>query len=259
MLRSSWFDYIKWLTISDQPIEKMSKSIEPQDVDNTKKQQQQQQQQQQEEIRVEVVQEEDTEEILSMLKTYFFKDEPMNEYLKMGDCVELEKYTTKSIGEKCSFKALNSRGEIIGVAMNGIVKKPKPDQPFHSYAAECKHQQFKKILTLMEYIDHQYSTFNLYPDIEKFLDATILSVNANYRGYGVAGKLMEKTMQFMREQKITVIQMLCSSYYSARVCEKMGFKKVYVLPFADYKVDGENPILPKEPHTAIQILVQEIH
>lgn len=48
----------------------------------------------------------------------------MNYYLKMGDCVELEKYATKSIGEKCSFKALNSRGEIIGVAMNGIVKKP---------------------------------------------------------------------------------------------------------------------------------------
>lgn len=42
----------------------------------------------------------------------------------MGDCVELEKYATKSIGEKCSFKAVNSRGEIIGVAMNGIVKKP---------------------------------------------------------------------------------------------------------------------------------------
>lgn len=48
----------------------------------------------------------------------------MNHYLNMGDCVELEKYATKSIGKKCSFKALNSRGEIIGVAMNDIVKKP---------------------------------------------------------------------------------------------------------------------------------------
>lgn len=47
----------------------------------------------------------------------------MNFYLKLGDCVELEEYATKSISEKCSFKALNSRGEIIGVSMNGIVKK----------------------------------------------------------------------------------------------------------------------------------------
>ncbi|XP_055316708.1 arylalkylamine N-acetyltransferase 1 isoform X2 [Sitodiplosis mosellana] len=230
----------------------MSNAIEPKDVDNTK-------QKQPEQIRVEVVQEKDTEEILNMLKAYFFKDEPMNNYLNMGDCVELEKYATKSIGEQCSFKALNSRGEIIGVAMNSIVKKPKPDQPFHSYAADCNHPQFKKILTLMEYIDHQYSTFNLYPDIDKFLDATILSVDANYRGYGVAGKLMEATMQYMRDNKITVFQVLCSSYFSARVCEKMGFKKVYVLPFVDYKVDGVNPILPAEPHKAIQILVKEIH
>lgn len=48
----------------------------------------------------------------------------MNDYLKMDDCVELEEYATKNIGENCSFKALNARGEIIGVAMNGIIKKP---------------------------------------------------------------------------------------------------------------------------------------
>lgn len=111
----------------------------------------------------------------------------------------------------------------------------------------------------MEYIDHRYSTFNLYPDIDKVLDAKILSVNSNYRGYGIAGKLMEKTMQYMRENEIKVIQVLCSSHFSARVCEKMGFKKVYILPFIDYIVNGENPILPAEPHKAIQILVQEIH
>lgn len=50
-----------------------------------------------------------------------------------------------------------------------------PDEPFHSYAAECKHPQFKKILTLFEYVDQQYSTFELYPDIDEFLDVKILT------------------------------------------------------------------------------------
>lgn len=44
----------------------MSNTIERQDVDTTK-------QKQPEEIRVEVVQEEDSEEIVNMLKEYFFK------------------------------------------------------------------------------------------------------------------------------------------------------------------------------------------
>lgn len=135
----------------------------------------------------------------------------------------------------------------------------KPDAPSHSYAAECKHPQFKKILTLMEYIDQHFSIFDLYPDVDKFLDCKILAVNSNYRGYGIAGKLMEQTIQYMQEHEIKVIHVLCSSHYSARVCEKMGFKKVYVLPFVDYVVNGEHPILPAAPHNAVQILIREIH
>lgn len=54
------------LTISDQPIEKMSNTIEPQAVDKIK-------QGQPEEIRIEVIKHEDTEEILIMLKEFFYK------------------------------------------------------------------------------------------------------------------------------------------------------------------------------------------
>lgn len=58
--------HIFQLTISEQRIEKMSNTIEPLDVNTTKEKQP-------EEIRVEVVQEEDTEDVLNMLKEYFFK------------------------------------------------------------------------------------------------------------------------------------------------------------------------------------------
>lgn len=132
------------------------------------------------------------------------------------------------------------------------------DEPEPSYAADCKHPKFKKILTLMEYIDAHFSLFNLYPDINSYLDAKILSVNSNYRGYGIAGKLMERTIQYMRENDLNVVHVMCSSYFSARVCEKMNFRKVYELPFVDYVVDGENPIQPEAPHKAVKILVHEV-
>lgn len=54
------------LTVSDQPIEKMSNTIESQNVDKTN-------QNQAEEIRIETIQQEDTEEVLAMLKEFFFK------------------------------------------------------------------------------------------------------------------------------------------------------------------------------------------
>lgn len=42
----------------------------------------------------------------------------------MGGCVELDEYATMKIGDNCSFKALNSYGEIIGVTLNAVERKP---------------------------------------------------------------------------------------------------------------------------------------
>lgn len=55
------------LKISDLPIEKMSNIIEPQQNEDKARQEQP------EDIRIEVITHEDTDEILSMLKEYFFK------------------------------------------------------------------------------------------------------------------------------------------------------------------------------------------
>lgn len=65
-----FFDFVVHifqLTITEQTIEKMSNTIEQLNVETTK------QKPPTEEIRLEVVQEEDTEEVLKMLKEFFFK------------------------------------------------------------------------------------------------------------------------------------------------------------------------------------------
>lgn len=220
----------------------------------------------------------------------------MNTYLDLGICKELEDYSIKTLPEKCSFKAVNSKGEIVGVYINGIVKRPVsfvlsqsnhsisikncsnlmnnqfnlfsflslfsneqlPGETAHSYANSCKHEKFRKILNLMEYIDEKFDIFDLYPSIDCFLDGRILSVDSSYRGYGIAGRLTEKSLEFAKEKNIPLMSVLCSSHYSARVCEKLNFKNVYTLNFVDYFVDGVNPILPKEPHKSVRILVKEI-
>jgi hypothetical protein len=52
------------------------------------------------------------------------QDEPLNCYVQLGVCKDLEEYCTKSISDGCSFKAVNADGDIIGVFMNGIIRKP---------------------------------------------------------------------------------------------------------------------------------------
>lgn len=125
-------------------------------------------------------------------------------------------------------------------------------------STECKHEKFKKILQLLEHVDECFNIFKLYPNIDRYLEGKILSVNSNYRGYGIAGKLAEAAMQYMRENHIPVILVVCSSHFSARVCERLDFKTIFELPYIDYVVNGENPILPAEPHRSIKALIKEV-
>lgn len=54
---------------------------------------------------------------------FYTKDEPLNNYLDLGDCPELEEWSSESIGDTYSFKAINPAGQIIGIIINGVVHK----------------------------------------------------------------------------------------------------------------------------------------
>lgn len=42
----------------------------------------------------------------------------------MGNgCPEFDASVTEYIGQDCCFKALNSRGEIVGIYLNGLIKR----------------------------------------------------------------------------------------------------------------------------------------
>lgn len=100
--------------------------------------------------------------------------------------------------------------------------------------------------------------FDLYPEYERALDGKILAVDASYRGLGIAGKLTTRTIEYMQEHGIPLFHVMCSSKYSARVCEKLGFDEVFSLPFLDYVVNGENPLLPADPHKDIKVMAKRI-
>lgn len=211
-------------------------------------------------ISIELITEDDAEEVLKMLKKFFFKDEPLNTFVDLGECKELEKYSTKSLHEHCSFKAVNSRGEIVGVNINGLISRPEEsDEPPSKLADGCAHPKFKKIMALMDHVDENFNIFDLYQDVDRLLDIKIMSVDSNYRGLGIAGKLTDRTMEYVKENNIKLVHVLCSSHFSARVMEKMDFQEVYKLPYQDYLVNGEQVFEPAKPHVAVRILTKRIN
>lgn len=109
----------------------------------------------------------------------------------------------------------------------------------------------------MDYVTEKYDVFEQYPNEDLILDGKILSVNTNYRGLGIAGRLTEAVFDFIRENNISVYHVICTSYFSARVMEKTGFHRVYELKYDDYKQDGVVVFKPELPHVGVTILIKE--
>lgn len=111
----------------------------------------------------------------------------------------------------------------------------------------------------MDLLDSKFDIFALYPDIDSFVDGKILSVDPKYRGHGIAGELTNKTIEYLKENHIEIFHILCTSHFSARVCEKMGFNEVFHLPFTDYvDCDGKQILCPEKPHVAARIFTMKV-
>lgn len=125
-------------------------------------------------------------------------------------------------------------------------------------AEQCEHEKFKKVLVLMEYIEERFHLFEHYSDCNLGIDTKIISVDPKYGGIGIGNKLIAESIKCAREHNVQLFHVMCSSHFSARVCEKLGFEKLYELPFVDYVINGENPFVPAAPHTAVRLYVQRL-
>lgn len=62
----------------------------------------------------------------------------------------------------------------------------------------------------------------------------------------------------MKKTNIKIFHVMCTSHFSARVLEKLDFKEVFSMPYADYVINDEQVFKPEKPHVAARIFVKEI-
>ncbi|KAF2901482.1 hypothetical protein ILUMI_04707 [Ignelater luminosus] len=210
---------------------------------------------------IRAIKETDQEPVISFLRKFFFKDEPLNVAVKLiefkdSTCVELEEFSIKSIKDGISLMAITNSGNIIGVCLNGKIDQNEPEEE----EEECPNPKFSKILKLLAYAGKEGSKIiaEKYPDVEKIMFAKILSVDGAWRGKGIAKELMDRTRHIGREQGYGLMRVDCTSYFSARAIARLGFECVYELKYADYKENGQAVFVPEHPHNALTIYVQRI-
>ncbi|XP_022193040.1 dopamine N-acetyltransferase isoform X2 [Nilaparvata lugens] len=206
----------------------------------------------------------DGERVLQFLRKFFFMDEPLNIAVGLLDepgstCSELEQYCIDSIPDGVSFMAVNSRGEVIGICLNGVdVRGKSEDEDSKNF--ECTNPRFGKILGLLQDVGKQSDVFGQFPDVDRMLEVRIISVDDAYRGQGIAKALIEKTRLEGEKMGIPLMRVDCTSAFSAKAVARLGFHCVYTLQYADYlDKQGQRVFDPPSPHTCCKTFVRHLN
>ena len=76
-------------------------------------------------------------------------------------------------------------------------------------------------------------------NIDKIMYFSGGATSPNYLNKGIVSKLTEHSIRHGRELGYRLVAANSSSFYTQKICERMGFEKRKELKYADYAVDGK--------------------
>lgn len=139
-----------------------------------------------------------------------------------------------------------------------VGKMEPPCEADPEYITTCENPKFKKILRLLRYVDQNVNRYGHFQGLN-VLEIRILSVDSNWRGKGIAKTLVEKAIEIGKENGFHMVRVDCSSFFSAKLCARLGFEQIYELKYTDYVDEDGNPVFcPAFPHTSVMSYIKKI-
>lgn len=83
------------------------------------------------------------------------------------------------------------------------------------------------MLKFLSFIDESYNIFDKNPEINEYLEIVFIFVDSNFRGFGIANNLIEKSLEYQKNKKLPMVKVFCTSIYSSRIMEKLNFTNVF--------------------------------
>ncbi|KAL0130754.1 hypothetical protein PUN28_002402 [Cardiocondyla obscurior] len=194
------------------------------------------------------------DEAIHHLRWNFFADEPLNN--AVGLCArgesqrELERHCLFTLKQGYSRMLVNKKGAIVGMALNGILKKGEREEA-ERRLDELNDEKFKTIFRLLYKLNDKIDLFTKY-EVDELFEFRILSVDADHRGKGLANILMADSIQTAKNAGFKVCKADATGAFSQKVCLKYGFQVEAEIPYTEL----DKSIRPAPPHQALKLLVK---
>lgn len=173
--------------------------------------------------------EEDRIPALTLLKNSFFRDEPLAKYLELDEPKDFAiNVVNDAINEQCSFVVYDiETNELIGICLNEI---------------KCKNNEYlinetnEKLYFILHLLDHMHKNINLFEELStnSLLHIFIINVHENYRGYGLASRLISTSIEHGKKLHIGGAYAEATNIYSLNSFIKQDFQIYHQLNYAQY-------------------------
>ncbi|CAH1169604.1 unnamed protein product [Phaedon cochleariae] len=199
----------------------------------------------------------DKDQIIRFLRTFFYKDEPLNQSIglvtpKEPIHEEAEAFSMINFDRGLSVLALDKK-KLIGVCLSDVIDRNHKDA-----LPEVEDERFAKLIGLFDRLANETKIFEEFPHADRGVVINVLSVDESYRGQGIAKRMLNRIRDLGKENHCGFIKMDCTSLYSASAAKSLGFKLLYSLDYSDYLVNDEVVFRPKLPHIAATVYAQNI-
>lgn len=111
---------------------------------------------------------------------------------------------------------------------------------------------------ILKFMEEAVNVFHHHPEIECYVDGTILSVDSGYRGCGIGVNLFNGLIDLCRKKDIPIIEVFCSSTFTGKICAKLDFTLAYQIPYRDIQLDDLPSIDVPEPHSVAHSYIYDL-
>lgn len=196
----------------------------------------------------------ETEQLMTFLLAHYYPEEPLTAGTHPPEPEAADKeFLLSNVPFGTCFVALHE-GRIVAAVVAGPKDYHEPEHMAEE-ARKYAGGKWGSILHLLSAVETATDVCRRF-SVPSCMHVHALGVDPQLRGRNLGGRLMEAVAQRGRDLGHQLISVDCTSVYSARLVQRLGYQLINTLRYVDHlDASGQQVIRPPPPHESVQTFV----
>lgn len=203
-------------------------------------------------ISIRFAEDRDVSRIVNFINQFFHNNEPLELFHpdRLEDSTDNDFYQ-EQVNKKLILLAVDESENLVGV-MIGKVLTPNESKKYRNEASKHGENMDADILNFLAFISDKSDVLRKFK-LNDCFQIFIVAVHSEFRGHGIATKLLEASLSLAKSRNFKLISVDCTNHFTAKICEKLQLILVSTVTYDEYNNHlGKQLFTPQPPHTTIK-------